>query len=149
MKCRYVTHFDLDGTPDDYEGAYHYLEEDTMMDYYDGPGKKKLRRIDWCLTGTWTYSSGFILVDTYEELTEGEMKAISSFIRGQNSDGLGEGFEQNFTYTDPYTDEELMCSFDWYDNDYKLHRYGHFYSLDRWSQVDAFAGKWEGTDDGD
>lgn len=147
MNCRYVAYFDLDGTPDDYEGAYHYLEEDEMLKYYDGLGKEKIKCIDWCLTGSWSYSSGFILVDTYEELTEEEMDSVSSFIRGQNSDGLGEGFEQNFFYTDSYDGEERMCCFDWPDNDYKLYRYGSHFSSYAWKEVDAFAGVWEETNE--
>ena len=151
-KYRYVTDFDLDGVPEDWEGAYHYLEEDDMLKYYDGPGKEKLKCIDWCLTSSWQYSSGFILVDTYEELTEEESSAISRYIRGQNSDGLGEGFEQTFYYLSDYeTDDdgnpvEKMCCFDWYENEYKLHRYGTHYRKSDWVNVDRFAGVWEETD---
>ena len=152
MNCRYIAYFDLDGTPEDYVGACEYLEEDEMLNYYDGPGKEKIKCIDWCLTGTWSYSSGFVLVDTYDELTEEESAAITNFSRGQNSDVLGEGFEQNFYYLDDYdTDEdgnpiERMCCFDWPDNNYKLYRYGTHFSSYAWDEVDRFAGVWEGTE---
>lgn len=143
-KCRYATCFDLAGSVQDINEAREYLAEDDMKQYYDGPGKEKIEQLVWELQAR---SYGYILVDTNEELTEEESRAISSYIRGQNSDGLGEGFEQNFI--DEYGE---MCSFDWYDNHYPLHRYrakesGQYpdsqYNEGFWNDVDRCYGKWE------
>ena len=142
-KCRYATGFDLAGSVPDIDAARKYLIEDDMRQYYDGPGKEKIEHLVWELQA---HSYGYILVDTNEELTEEESGAISSYIRGQNSDGLGEGFEQTFIDED----DGEMCSFDWYDNYYILHRYRAAetepyspYDTEFWNDVDRCYGKWE------
>ena len=83
---------------------------------------------------------GFISLLTTRDLSEKELKYISEWVRGQNSDGLGEGFEQQEfalyvpcdydDYCDDYDDPDEcdcsrencpnagMCSFDWMTNDY-------------------------------
>lgn len=79
---------------------------------------------------------GSIEVESPEELDAETLSKISRWISGQNSDGLGESFEQqDFAYLgdgedeswddeedydyDPFLDTECV-SFDWQDNDYML-----------------------------
>ena len=153
---RYATHFWLDGLPGDHLGgdfdmdefnrAKHYLEDEEMVKYYDGPAEDKLVHIQWILEPN-DEGSGFIVVDSKEPLTDEELADVSDFIKGQNSDGLGEGFEQNFSYynDDPGDDwypeyddfEEFaqMCSFDWMNNDYTLYEYGTHYPMSFWRLV--------------
>ena len=60
-------------------------------------------------------------------LNQDELDFVSSWITGQNSDGLGEGFEQQefawmpYDDDDDYYDDGEMASFDWQTNNYKLH----------------------------
>jgi hypothetical protein len=56
---------------------------------------------------------------THRPLTDEESKQISEWISGQNSDGLGEGFEQqSFAEIegDDENDDWAMASFDWQTN---------------------------------
>lgn len=128
----YRTDFYLSHPVSDLEGAREYLEEDEMVNYARSDmripksGRDKLEEITWLLTFE---DHGYIRVRTNNYLTEKESKAISEWISGQCSDGLGEGFEQNFTWSDDdyydeddeyYEDTYEMCSFDWQTNDYEL-----------------------------
>lgn len=82
---------------------------------------------------------GSIEVESPEELDTETLSKISMWISGQNSDGLGEGFEQqdfaiiddgddrswdddeDYDPYDPWSDDGTECvSFDWQDNDYML-----------------------------
>lgn len=82
---------------------------------------------------------GSIEVESPEELEPETLSKISRWISGQNSDGLGEGFEQqdfaiiddgddrswdddeDYDPYDPWSDDGTECvSFDWQDNDYML-----------------------------
>ena len=75
--------------------------------------------------------SRVVQVVTTRDLTDDESKRISSWVRGQNSDGLGEGFEQQWFSEgkfdpldfgdDSYEDYEV-ASFDWGTNAYPLMR---------------------------
>lgn len=104
----YATPFKLDKEVSDYWAAYDYLTEDNMLDYFtEGELKDKIRDIEWSLE---TPDSGCVFVATKYHLPEEDLDKISKFISGQNSDGLGEGFEQR----------EFGASFDWETNDYKL-----------------------------
>ena len=88
--------------------------------------------IKWNLTDI---DSGNITFKANRELTNEELDWVSNWVSGQNSDGLGEGFEQqdfaNYNvgeydrYSDYYDDSEeewVMASFDWQTNDYKFER---------------------------
>lgn len=82
---------------------------------------------------------GSIEVESPEELDPETRSKISRWISGQNSDGLGESFEQqdfaiiddgddrswdddeDYDPYDPWSDDGTECvSFDWQDNDYML-----------------------------
>lgn len=108
-----------------------------MLDYFDNEEiKRKLQSIKWHLVD---YGSGYIEVISNEELAENELDEISEYIRGQNSDGIGESFEQQdfanydagqydsygnklsvWDLDDDYEEDWIMASFDWDRNDYLL-----------------------------
>lgn len=129
MTFIYRTTFNLTEAVINFRRAYEYLLEDDMTKYLlgDERGCKKVICVQWILE---TESSGIIEVKTSEELTEKEKANISSWISGQNSDGLGEGFEQqdfaNYyigeeeDYDSYYDEDWVMASFDWETNDYDL-----------------------------
>lgn len=131
---RYSARFSLEYPVNDFDAAYMYLTEENMTEYLheaepDTQGVVEL--IEWVLEDE---ESGYIIVDATRELTDDESKRISEWIRGQCSDGLGEGFEQQ-DFSGP-TDEEIeqgyedgdyliadcMSSFDWQTNTYLLTR---------------------------
>lgn len=127
----YRTYFNLVAEVKDFEAARQYLIEDDMTDYLitDERGascKDKIKSIKWILRDE---SHGYIDLETTSELTSTELANISDWVSGQNSDGLGEGFEQQdfACYIDEgltgYDDEEwddetIMASFDWETNPY-------------------------------
>ena len=150
----YETRFNLEAPVLNISDANRYLRSDDMtkylreeIEYLTGkdnsrPDRKALgsieptsiKRIEWLLE---TDDSGRIRLDTEEPLSKEQLKAVSSWISGQNSDGLGEGFEQQdfasylseeFENYDPEWDEDyydnddawVMASFDWKTNDYEL-----------------------------
>lgn len=88
--------------------AQKYLQADEMAKYLDPPLEDVVTRLTWYLD-----SNGY---DYYveaicnRELTTEELKQLGSEVSGQNSDGLGEGFEQQeFAWSeDPVEDED--CS---------------------------------------
>lgn len=126
MSQRYVTVFNLEGSVNDREAALDYLSEEDMTEYVPRDIRPFLISVSWELIHN---DSGVIVVDAKEELSEENLERLSSWISGQNSDGLGEGFEQQdfatdyeeYTLADGTVEKEyFMCSFDWRDNDYKL-----------------------------
>ena len=84
---------------DDIRGTFSsYIEQDTqnMAEYYhsDGSVSDKLLLANWgfrCLHGR---LYGTVDVRLTEPLTNDEDERLRDWITGQNSDGLGEGFEQ-------------------------------------------------------
>lgn len=134
---KYQTTFYLLADVLDLEDAQAYLEEDNMLYYFDNEEiKRKLKSITWHLTDC---GSGYIEVIANEELAENELDEISAYISGQNSDGLGESFEQqdfasydaallndrgeiddSLLYDDDYEEDWVMASFDWNSNYYVL-----------------------------
>ena len=134
----YRTYFKLTASVNDFEEARNYLSEDDMTQYlkedYRCPSSLQgvVISIDWILRDE---QSGYIELKTNRELDDKELEWISDWVSGQNSDGLGEGFEQqdfacynandyNSYYSD-YEDEDsdddyVMASFDWQTNDYKF-----------------------------
>lgn len=133
----YRTYFKLEAPVNDLNDARDYLSSDDMTQYmkYDTRVKDfyhKIDKIEWILTDE---SSGHIDLETSQELTDDELSNVSSWVSGQNSDGLGEGFEQQsfacyedndyYGYNededyDDYEDNFVMASFDWRTNDYKF-----------------------------
>lgn len=142
-KFYYTTKFNLIEDIQDMHAFYaaqEYLTEDDMLQYFDSSFKEDILSIVWDLK---TVNSGIIELVTKRKLTEAELNEVSSWVSGQNSDGLGEGFEQQWfaeiyedvEHENEYYDEELdkyitetttereyigCASFDWRTNEYKF-----------------------------
>ncbi len=129
----YGTHFSLTGTVNDVEAAKEYLTEPPMTKFLTEALpeiKDKVANIEWILNDNGY--EGDILLVANEPLDDYELYKISNWIEGQNSDGIGESFEQQqFAYTtwDDWDDEDdefvdlgdgEMISFDWVSNTYRL-----------------------------
>lgn len=118
----YRTKFNLINPVCDFEAAYEYLNEDDMSTYLksdsriDSYVQDSVESITWILV---TEDSGYIELQTTNKLSSEQLKSISDWVAGQNSDGLGESFEQRdfASYEDEYNDY-VMASFDWQTNDY-------------------------------
>lgn len=145
LEFEYFADFKLECPVNDLEAARNYLTEDDMTKYLIGSigydkGMETLKpedivSIKWKLLDD---QKGKIILITTKELTAVESKAISDWIKGQNSDGLGECFEQqdfaeNKDYDENYDDDDedddyycgndyyICASFDWRTNNYELH----------------------------
>lgn len=92
-KYHYITYFNFkDGASvNDYDAASEYLQNDDMTQYLDDDLKEFVTHIEWVLDDE---DSLHVDVYTNREITDEENKRIVQEIDGQNSDGLGEGFEQ-------------------------------------------------------
>lgn len=101
----------LTGTVNDMAAAQAYLQEDAMVKYVSSNADLEgtLVWIAWNLTDE---SSWAVTAVTTRDLTEDELKRLSSEVSGQNSDGLGEGFEQQ-----PFAEEGSEESVDCYECD--------------------------------
>ena len=89
----YETEFHLEAPVNDLDAAQAYLEEDRMVNYLDEDccsAANDIGAIDWILEDE---DSGIIRVFAKRELNLQELEELSKWISGQNSDGLGEGFE--------------------------------------------------------
>ena len=119
-QCAYLyqTNFHLTCPVSDFEQAQAYLEED-MAEYYDEGAADAIIHAFWILEND---EGGRIEITTNRPLTPEEKKQISEWISGQNSDGLGEGFEQQefATYQENVGDDFEYASFDWRTNNYDL-----------------------------
>ena len=131
----YRTYFNLTNCVNDIEAAQDYLSDDDMTKYLVNDSnnslkscQSKISSIKWILD---TESSGHIDLETTEKLTTEELNNISEWVSGQNSDGIGEGFEQQdfACYIDEgldgydgsdWDDEYIVASFDWTSNSYKF-----------------------------
>lgn len=128
---KYRTYFKLTAPVKDIDSAQSYLSEDDMTKYLLTDSRspisltKKVTNIEWILKDE---ISGYIELESTKTLSEIELEIVSEWVSGQNSDGIGEGFEQqNFAYypNDDYDEEDLdndyiMASFDWKTNKYKF-----------------------------
>lgn len=146
---KYRTKFNLEAPVLDMEAAQEYLSEDSMAeylredlddscDYFTIPMshlRDKVISLEWHLEDS---DSGYIELCTKTEFTPGELAQISEWVSGQNSDGLGEGFEQqdfanyensgwcgNRYDEDDCEDMWVMASFDWETNKYIFSLYEH------------------------
>lgn len=102
-KLEYETNFHLEAPVNDFEAAQAYLSDDDMTQYIPDELKDVVKDVKWELDDE---ESGHISFKTTRELTAEESKKMSDWIDGQNSDGLGEGFEQQdfaISYYDPYS----------------------------------------------
>ena len=128
----YRTYFTLVACVNDLSAAQVYLTEDDMTVYLKDDNRipenvrNAVEKIEWHLTDE---CSGNIELQTNRALSADELKPISEFVSGQNSDGLGEGFEQQefANYEDEglegydesdWDNEWIMASFDWKTNEY-------------------------------
>lgn len=128
----YRTYFTLVACVNDLSAAQEYLTEDDMTVYLKEDNRipedvrNAVEKIEWHLTDE---CSGNIELQTNRALSADELKPISEWVGGQNSDGLGEGFEQQefANYEDEglegydesdWDNEWIMASFDWKTNEY-------------------------------
>lgn len=136
---KYQTDFRLTEPVIDIDAAREYLDEE-MAQYLDGDLANKIKSIKYYLDDE---QNGCIIVIVESELTADEMERASEYIRGQNSDGIGEGFEQqpfadydaslyydgkydpDLQYEDDYVEDWVMASFDWKTNRYPLELIEH------------------------
>lgn len=103
-----------------------YCDEDMTEYFDDGELKEKIHGIFWNIIVIKEELVGkvVVLIDDNQNLSKDEIEEIKDFIEGQNSDGLGEGFEQREIRTH---DGELICvSFwdtdnYWANGDYKIY----------------------------
>ena len=105
------------------EAAQDYLTQDDMTQYVDGSIRGAVESVEWRLG--FDGSSYSVRAVTNRELTDDELRVLAEWTSGQNSDGLGESFEQqDFAWVegpDPDEDEDYyedghMVSFDWKTN---------------------------------
>lgn len=75
----------------------------NMADYYKGLGHMKLLLADWGLEYIGNDLYGKVDVRLTEMMTPKEAKNLKEWICGQNSDGFGEGFEQQNIETEDGT----------------------------------------------
>lgn len=128
----YRTYFNLTNAVNDFEEARKYLTEDNMTAYLKGDSRipedvrSVVDNIVWILKDI---ASGYIELIANRSLSTQELESISKFVSGQNSDGLGEGFEQQdfACYEDEglvgyegeeWDNEMITASFDWQTNNY-------------------------------
>ena len=88
-----------------YDGTFAYrhreaienaLDDEDMLEYMwddDGP-KEKIKSMYWGFEAYKGCLYGKVEVELNAALTDEEAEQIKDYICGQNSDGLGEGFEQ-------------------------------------------------------
>ena len=79
---------------------YNSIDENNMAEYFYGNNgvSEKLRSAEWGFERRNGELYGCITVQTAGPLTEEEEQDLKEWISGQNSDGLGEGFEQREIY---------------------------------------------------
>lgn len=124
MTAIYRTHGTLQAPVKDLFAAQEYLREDDMTEYLDDALKAVVLHVEWNLNDP---SHWEVTVIAKRRLLRSESERLSAWISGQNSDGLGEGFEQQHfaeyydVNDDPYDpDVEVVASFDWQTNKCEL-----------------------------
>ena len=121
---------------DDYrskiERRFDGYNDDDMADYFNESDSKtakaKLQSMIWGFESVNGCLYGKVSVTLSEELTSEEVEAVKDYICGQNSDGLGEGFEQQEIRTD---DGEIYVSFWHRGDDYWIYDEDEFNSMVR------------------
>lgn len=110
MKARFYLSDKLDKS--NFEEAKEYLLDDDMRNYLDDNLKNKIDSIKWVLTDL---DGGHIEIEENQELDTKDIEQLATYIEGQNSDGLGEGFNQQY-FTEKEGSEETVVmdwGFDW------------------------------------
>ncbi len=98
---------------------YTSSDIENMAEYFYGHNgvSSKLISADWDFTNRNGCLYGKITCKLTDALTESEEQALKSWISGQNSDGLGEGFEQQELYIDSsYRNIKMFVSL-WHSGD--------------------------------
>ena len=115
----YEAEFHLMGPVNDFGRASRYLTEDDMTRYLKGEYSgipqdisSAVNHIEWILEDE---DSGVIRLDTNREMSQDELDLISKWVSGQNSDGLGEGFEQQDFAS--FIDDEYYSALRWWEDD--------------------------------
>ena len=121
----YRTNFRLLEKVNDLSAARAYLTEYDMTEYLPDNLKGIVIKVRWELT---LADEGYVEAITIRDLTPEESADLSDWVSGQNSDGLGEGFEQQ-EFAEAYDDPDdwasySMASFDWKTNKYKFNKIG-------------------------
>ncbi len=82
--------------------GYTMLDGKNMADYYNDNSviKEKLVSMDWGICEINDIPYGYVDVVLNAPLNDSEVDELKDWISGQNSDGLGEGFEQREIETD-------------------------------------------------
>lgn len=107
--------FLLEYKDDIQEAVECYQSIDDMVQFFKRSDsvKKKLASIVWSVDELDGKLYGHVNVRLKESLTEGETEILKEWITGQNSDGLGEGFEQRAVEIE---EGDLYVSF-WHSGD--------------------------------
>ena len=84
-----------------------------LLTHLDPPLSNKVSSIEWDIAAIGRAAYGKITCELLEPLTKEEQEELADWILGQNSDGLGEGFEQRPVET---SDGELYVSL-WHSGD--------------------------------
>jgi len=119
----YTTQGRLMNLVNDIGAARTYLLEhgqDMAQHIYPEQAKPGVHSVTWDLLNDQSWK---VTVIVEGELSAEQSALLSEWISGQNSDGLGEGFEQQpFAEEDDEDDEYsvVMSSFDWQTNDCEL-----------------------------
>ena len=126
MTVIYKTQGSLTHPVSDLNAAREFLREhgkDIHQYIYPDEAKPNVHSVTWDLRNQIAWE---VTVVADEELPPVQRELLSSWISGQNSDGLGEGFEQqpfaeHDLDEDEYEDGEerdqfIMSSFDWETN---------------------------------
>lgn len=97
-----------------------YCDEDMTEYFDDGELKEKIHGIFWNIVviNEELVGNVVVLIDDNQNLSKDEIEEIKDFIEGQNSDGLGECFEQREIKTH---DGELIYVSFWHRGDYKIY----------------------------
>lgn len=109
---------------DDYrseiEKRFDGYNDDDMAGYFNESEtvEEKLQSMIWGFESVNGCLYGKVTVTLSEELTAEEVEIVKEYICGQNSDGLGEGFEQQEIRTD---DGEIYVSFWHRGSDYWIY----------------------------
>lgn len=120
MKYLYETEFNLLAHVNDFDEASRYLTEDDMTVYLKEDDRIPVEvrnavcKIEWELTDT---NCGTINLITTRKMNEEELKYISDYVSGQNSDGLGEGFEQQ-DFAEEFDEEAFNDAHDDFQSEY-------------------------------
>ena len=127
MTATYRTRRKLTYPVSDLDAARHFLRCEEMgmeVHIYPADTKVGVHSVTWDLINDHEWE---VTVIADHPLPIEQLKALSEWISGQNSDGLGEGFEQQpfAEHEDEEDEDEVvyhMSSFDWETNPCTLER---------------------------